>query len=81
MGGVAIVGARSDTVSFVFSFVFFCFLSFSLCYCTFLAFFCGVSGVPFTDFVAASPRVLGRSEVGGWGVSGWSFPGSELFVA
>ena len=40
-----------------------------------------VSLSPTFSFVAASPRVLGRSEVGGWGVSGWSFPGLELSVA
>ena len=40
-----------------------------------------VSLSPTFSFVAASPHVLERSEVGGWSVSGWSFPGSELSVA
>ena len=68
-GGFAIVGSRSDTVSFV--------IARSLL---------SVVGPPVSlsptfSFVAASPHVLERSEVGGWGVSGWSFPGSELSVA
>ena len=53
------MGSCADTVSFVFSFVLsfmfsFVFLSvflfvFPSCYRTLFAFFCGVSGVPFTD--------------------------------
>ena len=63
------MGSRSDTVSFV--------IARSLL---------SVVGPPVSlsptfSFVAASPHVLERSEVGGWGVSGWSFPGSELSVA
>ena len=52
VGGLLLWGPvriQSPLFFLLFSFVFFCFLSFSLCYCTFLAFFCGVSGVPFTD--------------------------------
>ena len=56
---------------------------FSFCYHTLIAFFCGDSGAPFHrrfSFVAVSPRVKGRPEVRGLGVSWWSFPGSELSV-